>query len=102
VLAAACHALNVIGEGSSPSGFTGPLFFDILCERRGTRDVEVACLLAEEDVRVQVSPGALQPRPTPEAYKQTLFQREGQTKICPLVFKGFRDSCGCFLKAAVV
>jgi hypothetical protein len=47
VLAAAYLALNQRGEGSSPSGPTG------------TRDVTAACLLAMQDVRVQLPLGAL-------------------------------------------
>lgn len=47
MLAAAYLALNQRGEGSSPSGPT--------C----TRDVTVACLLAMQDVRVQLPLGAL-------------------------------------------
>jgi hypothetical protein len=47
VLAAAYLALNQRGEGSSPSGPT--------C----TRDVTAACLLAMQDVRVQLPLGAL-------------------------------------------
>ena len=46
-LAAAYLALNQRGEGSSPSGPTG------------TRDVTAACLLAMQDVRVQLPLGAL-------------------------------------------
>ena len=47
MLAAAYLALNQRGEGSSPSDPTG------------TRDVTAACLLAMQDVRVQLPLGAL-------------------------------------------
>ena len=47
MLVAASLALNQAGEGSSPSGPTG------------THDVAAACLLAMQEVRVQLPLGAL-------------------------------------------
>ena len=67
MLAAASLALNQRGEGSSPSGPTSVAI--TLCvmefhhaerdEYGSTRDVTAACLLAMQDVRVQLPLGAL-------------------------------------------
>ena len=68
VLAAAYLALNQRGEGSSPSGPTENVLITLCVmewhhaehdEYGSTRDVTAACLLAMQDVRVQLPLGAL-------------------------------------------